>query len=98
MTTGNPLTWFNSGKGRLEVSELVVRVVRKAWLAPGHVAAERRWEATTFSDQVTWVDPESEFSLNGFRDPGDREERGVSTASKDSEHRGRVNSCVLGKP
>jgi len=74
MTTGNPLAGLNSSKGGLEVSELVVRVVRKAWLAPGYVAAERSRESASFSNEVPGVDAKSEFSLDGFRDPGDGEE------------------------
>lgn len=98
MTTGNPLTRFNASKGRLQVSELVVGVVRKARIAPGHIATERRWEATAFSDQITRVDPESQFSLDGFGDPGDREERWVSATSQDSEDRSWVYSGVMGEP
>lgn len=98
MTTGNPLAWLNSSEGRLQVSELVVGVVRKARLTPGHIATERRWEATTFCDEVTRVDPESEFSLDGFGDPGDREERRVTASSQDSEDGSGMDSSVLGKP
>ena len=74
MTTGDPFPWFNSSERRLEVSELVVGVVRKARLAPGYVATERSWESSSFGYQITRVNAVAQFSLNGFGDPGDGEE------------------------
>ena len=97
MTTGDPFPWFNSSERRLEVSELVVGVVRKARLAPGYVAAERGWEPSSFGNQVTRIDAKSEFPLDGFSNPGDCEERRVSAAPQNSEDRSRVNSSILGE-
>lgn len=91
----DPLAWLNSVESWLQVSKLVVCVVRKTGTAPGDVAGIRSWEPTPFGDQVSWINPEAEFSLDGFRYSGDGEERWVSAASEDSKHGGRVDSGVL---
>jgi hypothetical protein len=92
---GDPLAGFNSVEGRLQVSKLVVCVVRKAWTAPRNVAGIRGWKSSTFGDEVSGVDPKSELTLNGFRDSGDGKEGGIPATPKDSKHGGRVDSGVL---
>lgn len=92
---GDPLAGFNSVERRLEVAKLVVRVVRKARTTPRDVASKGSWEASTFGDEVSRINPKPELTLDGFCDPSDGQERGVSASPKDSEHRSRVYSGVL---
>ncbi len=92
---GDPLAGFNTVEGWLQVSKLVICVVRKARTAPRDVTGIRSWEASTFGDKVSGVDSESKVSFNGFSDPSDGQERWVPAATKDSKHRGRMDTSVL---
>lgn len=83
---GDPLTGLNSMEGWLQVSKLVVCALGKARFTPSDIAGKRSWEPTSFGDDVSGVNTEAEFSLDGFRHSSDGEERWVPTSTKDSEH------------
>lgn len=82
-------------EGWLQVSKLVVCALGKAWTTPGDVAGIGGWETSTFGDEVSGVESEAEFSLDGFGDPSNGQERWIPAASKDAEHGGRVDSGVM---